>query len=478
MYPVKRGILGFNVNKTKNLSAKVVNLIYCSNKCCFSSKSSLELLPDVENLFDSGSMKHRKHPGVKKIPPIQLPPLLIDSIYKLICNENEKNILKAAKEVDSFLHLRRLPLEQNEVNWRLQKFMNLNHDNYEFNELTEKERIKACKEVKNELKRWKPLEYGYFQCLAYMAARMPANYASIFKIFSEIKSQLPSFQPKTLFDFGSGVGSSVWAADAVWKETISEYFCVDSSPDMIDVADTLLTDEKSGDKYLKNIFFRQFLPASENIKYDLVVSAFSLLDLPSVADRLRVINTLWRKTKDVLVIIEFGNLAGFFSVLNARDYILQIENNLHDDISLNSSGAHIIMPCSHDMPCPKVELNHKNTCGFSIPYEYIFPRHRQLIKKDWISYVVLRRGHKPKDSNTWPRLVQPVMKKSRLVICRACCSDGKIHDLTLTKSKHGRHAYRCARSSSLGDLLPFNVKFSEDYPEVLETDDSIDTDKE
>ncbi|PRD24431.1 UNVERIFIED_CONTAM: Mettl17 [Trichonephila clavipes] len=52
--------------------------------------------------------------------------------------------------------------------------------------------------------------YGHFECLAYMAARMPANYASIFKIFSEIKFQLPEYEPKTFFDFGSGVGSAVW----------------------------------------------------------------------------------------------------------------------------------------------------------------------------------------------------------------------------------------------------------------------------
>ncbi|GFY38629.1 methyltransferase-like protein 17, mitochondrial [Trichonephila inaurata madagascariensis] len=170
-----------------------------------------------------------------------------------------------------------------------------------------------------------------------MAARMPANYASIFKIFSEIKFQLPEYEPKTFFDFGSGVGSAVWAAQAVWNESLSEYFCVDSSSYMNDVAETLLTDEKSGDKYVKNIFFRQFLPASEDVV-----------------------------------------------------------NNLPHEICPNYSPGHIVIPCPHETPCPLVQLGHNNTCGFSVSYEYIFPRQRQHIKKDWISYVVLRKGPKPK----------------------------------------------------------------------------------
>ncbi|GFS62816.1 methyltransferase-like protein 17, mitochondrial [Trichonephila clavipes] len=265
MHPFNTAVFSFGANKVKILNAVVKTLICYSNKHCFSSKSSIEILPEIRRLLDSNDMKHRKHPGVRKIPPIQLPKLLISSIYKLISNGNEKNILIAAKELNNFLVSRRLPLEQNEKKWRIEKILKSNDNNCDFNEVTEEQMKKAQRQIKNELRRWKPLEYGHFECLAYMAARMPANYASIFKIFSEIKFQLPEYEPKTFFDFGSGVGSAVWAAQAVWNESLSEYFCVDSSSYMNDVAETLLTDEKSGDKYVKNIFFRQFLPASEDV---------------------------------------------------------------------------------------------------------------------------------------------------------------------------------------------------------------------
>ncbi|GBN15875.1 Methyltransferase-like protein 17, mitochondrial [Araneus ventricosus] len=439
--------------------------IYHFHKCCFSSKHSVELLPEVQTLLDSGDMKHRKHPGIRKFPPLQLPANLIDAVYRLVSNENEKRILKEAAELKSFLASRRLPMEEEEVKFRLEMHFGPNKD-----EMTKEQLIKAKRNIRCEFARWKPIEYDYYESLAYLAGRLPSNYASIYKVFSEINSILPSFQPKSFFDFGSGVGSAVWAANAVWEKSIDEYFCVDSSPSMNDIAQALLTDENTGKSSIKNIFYRQFLPASDNIKYDLVVSAFSLLDLPSVEDRVRTIDTLWRKTKDILVIIENGNLSGFFSMLDARDYILQIENQL-PDVGLDSNGAHVVIPCPHEFSCPLMKEGKKKPCGFYVPYEDIFPRHRTIIKKDWISYVVLRKGSRPTDSNIWPRIVQPVLKKSRFVICRACCSDGMLKELTITKVRHGRHAYRCARSSSLGDLLPLNIEQLENNKDVPLTED-------
>ncbi|CAL1265751.1 unnamed protein product [Larinioides sclopetarius] len=332
--------------------------------------------------------------------------------------------------------------------------------------MTKEQLIKAKRNIRCEFGRWKPIEYNYYQCLAYLAGKLTSNYASIYKVFSEVNSVLPSFQPRSFFDFGSGVGSAVWAANAMWEKSLDEYFCVDSSASMNEISQALLTDENTGKSSIKNIFFRQFLPASDNIKYDLVVSAFSLLDLPSVEERVRTIDTLWRKTKDILVIIENGNLSGFFSVLDARDYVLQIEKQLPD-----SNGAHVVIPCPHEFSCPLMKEGSKKTCGFYVPYEDIFPRQRTVLKKDWISYVVLRKGPRPTDSNMWPRIVQPVLKKSHFVICRACCSDGMLKELTITKARHGRHAYRCARSSSLGDQLPLNIEQLENNKDNSVTED-------
>lgn len=47
------------------------------------------------------------------------------------------------------------------------------------------------------------------------------------------------------------------------------------------------------------------------LTYDIVVSAFSLLELPSSHSRLETILKLWNKTQNYLVIVEQGTNAGF-----------------------------------------------------------------------------------------------------------------------------------------------------------------------
>lgn len=47
------------------------------------------------------------------------------------------------------------------------------------------------------------------------------------------------------------------------------------------------------------------------IPYDLVVSAFSLMELPSATARLETVDKLWNKTQEYLVLVESGTKAGF-----------------------------------------------------------------------------------------------------------------------------------------------------------------------
>ncbi|XP_035217657.1 methyltransferase-like protein 17, mitochondrial [Stegodyphus dumicola] len=346
---------------------------------------------------------------------------------------------------------------------------------------TKEELDKIKNKMRLELKRWSQVEYDHHNSLAYLVGRLAANYASAFKVFYELKNRACDFEPKTFFDFGSGVGSAVWAAHAVWGNSLKEYFCVDASSDMNDISQQLLIDSETEEMLIKTVYHRQFLPASETIKYDLVVSAFSLMDLPSLKDRMEIIDTLWRKTNDFLVIIEYGNNAGFLSVLDARDYILQVENMIYKSLGYSSPGAHVIAPCPHDSTCPRLIESSYKPCGFTVPYQPLFPIGAEPpSRKDWISYVILRKGRRPETDISWPRLVKPVLKRPKHVHCRLCCSDGKLHDIIVTKSRHGRHAYRCARSSTLGDLLPVHLKplpdrdqETEDFSHV--NNDEIDT---
>lgn len=54
---------------------------------------------------------------------------------------------------------------------------------------------------------------------------------------------------------------------------------------------------------LKAVFFQ--------ITYDLVVCAYSLLELPSFQSRLQTLVNLWNKTEKYLVVVEQGTNTGF-----------------------------------------------------------------------------------------------------------------------------------------------------------------------
>lgn len=56
--------------------------------------------------------------------------------------------------------------------------------------------------------------------LAYLAMRLPATYAQIYSVFANIQELVPTWQPKTLLDLGSGPGTGSWAAHEVWPSIV------------------------------------------------------------------------------------------------------------------------------------------------------------------------------------------------------------------------------------------------------------------
>lgn len=136
----------------------------------------------------------------------------------------------------------------------------------------------------------------------------------------------------------------MWAANTYWEKDIFEYYNVDISREMNDLSEVLLQGGKGNKDLPKGVFYRQFLPA-ERITYDIVVSAFSMFELPSLKARLQTILNLWNKTEKYLIVVEQGTNAGFKIVNELRDFIL--------DIKKHGSVGHVFSPCPHDHPCPR-----------------------------------------------------------------------------------------------------------------------------
>ena len=188
---------------------------------------------------------------------------------------------------------------------------------------------------------------------------------------STLKREAEDFQPKTMLDFGTGVGTALWAAQDTFGQ-MDEVFAVEPSAPMNDVAKAVaakrqMTTLESGSSFRLRLpadvevrnadhlflrskwkFARTELRHLEfaQLKYDLVTCSHTLLELSSALARVTAIDNLWRRTEvgGYLVLIEIGTNAGFQLISEARNYLLQVtrvDNGNAEDAEIN---GHVAMP--------------------------------------------------------------------------------------------------------------------------------------
>lgn len=76
--------------------------------------------------------------------------------------------------------------------------------------ITNSQTSKIKKIVNQNAYRWRPIVYNQSTSLAYLVTRLAPDFASLHQVFNEIRSRDSNFQPQTMFDFGSGLGSAIW----------------------------------------------------------------------------------------------------------------------------------------------------------------------------------------------------------------------------------------------------------------------------
>lgn len=114
--------------------------------------------------------------------------------------------------------------------------------------------------LKLKVYNWKPFPFDEYKSLVYLLARFPMEYAVLIKIFAEIQHRDKSFKPRSMFDFGSGTGSAMWACNHYYNK-LFEYFNVDTSSFMNELSLSLLNNGRGNKNEHRNVFYRQFLPA-------------------------------------------------------------------------------------------------------------------------------------------------------------------------------------------------------------------------
>ncbi|KAF5270858.1 hypothetical protein FQA39_LY08303 [Lamprigera yunnana] len=426
--------------------------------------SNVKLDDDVSRKIDNEVFKPRRHPGRGLMNNVSVPDNVVNAIVNITEDYPIKSLLENSKVLVQHLISKLPPVESfelREIKKEVTREVMEKYENVEINE-DEKDRFHQSVQVKidnalsHKVYNWTACDYGVYNSLLYLIGRFAPEYAVLIKVLHEITIRDADFKPRSLFDFGSGVGTATWAAKHYWNKYLFEYFNVDSSADMNDLAQLLLQDGRGTKQInLKGIFYRQFLPAT-NIAYDLVISAYTLMELPSRRARLQTILNLWNKTLHYLVVVEHGTNAGFKIINEVRDFILNFKD---------SNEGYVFSPCPHNRPCPRF-LTDVTPCNFHVSYMSLPIGQSSDSHKERYSYVVLKKGIRNESDPQWPRIVRPPLVRSKHTICRLCTKQGKLSEIIFTTSKHGKTTYYCARSSKWGDRLPI-VDINEEKEDTL-----------
>lgn len=171
--------------------------------------------------------------------------------------------------------------------------------------------------------------YGPAETLAHALHRTLPNLAVAQSVLGQVRTALPpgitGYQPRSVLDFGSGVGSATLAAARVWPQTLrgGDLVCVESSRSMRQACEHML--REAG---LPGAAFRRSLDEVQRVapgrRFDLVLCHYSLAELSSDGERARAAERLWDLVAEggVLVVLEKGSRWGFHCVRMVRDGLL------------------------------------------------------------------------------------------------------------------------------------------------------------
>ncbi|XP_036452142.1 methyltransferase-like protein 17, mitochondrial [Colossoma macropomum] len=413
----------------------------------------------VQPEFLRGS-PHRKHPGVTTLKTLRLPEGLQRGALTVIHKSEVKDLAERSRRLKNYLWSRKRAAEapqlrekaiELEEKW-MEKERQSDGDDQNFEAKIKK---KVLFELRKTTYHWTPLRYDAELGVVFMAARLAGGYAAVMRALNEIKKRDLSFAPRSLLDFGSGLGTALWASHTHWGDSLKEHVCVDASGAMNRLAEQLLTGgSETEDPLIKHVYFRQFLPVSPKVQSDLVVAAFSLSELASQKEREDTVLTLWRKTNAYLVLVENGTKEGHQVLMEARDVLLKKEEKVIHD----SRRPVVFAPCTHERTCPKLLNQPVVPCNFLQPYHPLPLPGSADREEERFSYLIVSREEREapgeREGVEWGRLTAPVHRRTRHVQCQICCSTGELKQLAVTARQHGRDSYRCARSSNWGDRLP------------------------
>ena len=269
--------------------------------------------------------------------------------------------------------------------------------------------------------------------LAYALARMPATYAAVVASLNALCEIAPDFAPHSLLDVGAGPGTASWAAAATFP-SLQSFALLDANAALRALAlDLAEASTRLGD--LKYRSGEALAALADTEAADLVIASYLIGELDD-AQRPKLAERLWSKTRGTLLVVEPGTPAGYARIIAFRQQLI-------------AAGAHVAAPCPHDGRCPLTAPDwchftqrlarsraHKQIKGAELPFE-----------DEKFSYAALTRT--PVALRPSRVLAQPHLGKAE-VTAKLCTSDGLKSEKVPRRDKT---AYARARRWRWGDAV-------------------------
>ncbi len=268
-----------------------------------------------------------------------------------------------------------------------------------------------------------------YQRLAYLAARLPATHATVYKVLKEALHRSGGEPISSLLDIGAGPGTALLAA-AEASLPLATATMVERDPGFIVLGKRLTEDLDQ----IEQTWICQDTTKTLNIApHDLVIASYSLNELKE-QDRLELVEKLWELTNKFLILIEPGTKAAFESLKKIRQGLLL-------------KGARLIAPCPHSNICPMAE---KDWCHFSVRIERS-SLHRKTkdatlnYEDEKFSYLIFAKN---KVEPCQSRVLRHPFKGEGFIKLQLCSKKG-LDSKTITKKIKSHYAY--ARKIEWGD---------------------------
>jgi ribosomal protein RSM22 (predicted rRNA methylase) len=274
----------------------------------------------------------------------------------------------------------------------------------------------------------------YPDVAAYLTARLPATFAAAGAAFAAVRARAPDFRPGSMLDFGAGPGTASWAAVETWPN-LESVMMTDHNEQFLRAARTL--SDNSPHPALRNATISNSQVLSETARYELVVAAFVMCELPEQLAG-EIASRLWNACSGLLVIVEPGTPRAFQRILRCRQ-------------ELCARNAIIAAPCPANDPCPMqgpdwchfaVRLprtrDHMRAKNASVPYEDERFSYVAAVRED----VVL--------STSSQRIIAPVLSGKAGLKFRVCTGD-RIAEVGVPRREHA--VYRQSTRKRWGGTL-------------------------